>query len=91
MKSLALLEEAVRTQTTRFFVDNIIDPFEIADAILEKGFDLHSEYMICVGLGDQTSLTASIVNDLLGVAGGKYASVSALFAMKNKPMLSVTF
>lgn len=68
-------------------VKSITNPFEIADIICETATAFYEENTICVGLGDQTSLTASAVNELLGVAGGKYAPLSTLFVLKNKPLL----
>lgn len=88
-----IIESTSTTQDTTDFASNeilvssITDPFEIADAICEKSASLYGVNSICVGLGDQTSLTASVVNELLGAVREKYVPISTLFLLKNKLLL----
>ena len=68
-------------------VSNIGNPFELADAISQQDPTVHGSNSICIGLGDLTSLVASVVNELLGVDKSKFSPLSNLFVLKNKPLL----
>lgn len=62
-----------------------LDPLEVARALeplIDKGQDA-----VCVGLGDDSSQVAALVNSALGLAGGKYSSFSSLEVMRDKHRL----
>lgn len=80
-------QEAFRSEYDFLTVSSIGNVVEIVDAIYQSNPIAGEGTAICIGLGDQSSLVASLVNELLGVAKTKYTSPLTLSILRNKPLL----
>lgn len=65
-------------------VKNILDPIEVMEALLDSSTQYGDENVVCVGLGDKTSVVASAVNELLGIGRGMSNPLRSLLLFKNK-------
>lgn len=65
-------------------VSNPLDAVEICRALIARGVNQGDIKSVCVGLGDDSSQTAALVNAALGLAGGQYASIISLERMRDK-------
>lgn len=65
-------------------VENPLDPLQVARSLVGAGVEPADRQCVCVGLGDDSSQTASLVNTALSLAGGRHASFAALELMRNK-------
>lgn len=65
-------------------VDEPLDALGVARALAEHGMRPSGDDAVCVGLGDDSSQVAAIVNDALRLGGGRYPSFSALERMRDK-------
>lgn len=66
------------------------DPFDavgVARALLAHGVRPGRDDVVCVGLGDDSSQVAAVVNDTLRLGGGRYPAFTALETMRDKHRL----
>ncbi|WEV53549.1 ATP-grasp domain-containing protein [Bifidobacterium sp. ESL0704] len=71
----------------RFDLDVVNDPYdalEVARSLSARGVKPGSASSVCIGLGDDSSEVASLVNGALSLAGGRCASYQALENMRDK-------
>lgn len=87
LESPRFTQEAFHEKCESIVVSNIGNPFELVDAICHRDPNVNGTNSICIGLGDLSSLVASVVNELLGVDKTTFTSLSTLFVLKNKPLL----
>lgn len=76
-----------RESVAKIVVDDITNPLVVADAIASYGVSFGESAVLCVGLGDITSRTASAVNTMMGIGQDKFADIASLMLMSNKPRL----
>jgi len=65
-------------------VSDALDAVEICRALSTDGVSYGETQSVCLGLGDDSSQTAALVNATLALAGGRCASFVSLERMRNK-------
>ncbi|MCA0977169.1 hypothetical protein LCM19_02190 [Qipengyuania flava] len=68
----------------RILLENPINPLQVVRALVDYGVEYGDDRSVCVGLGDDSSESACLVNAALGLAAGRYASFTSLETMRNK-------
>ena len=86
LESPRFTQEAFHEKCDSIVVSNIGNPFELVDAICHRDPNVNGTNSICIGLGDLSSLVASVVNELLGVDKSKFSPLSNLFVLKKKAL-----
>lgn len=80
-------EYADLLKDNKFDLDVVKDPFDVLEVVRSlssMGVEPGDTSCVCIGLGDDSSQVASLVNKALLLAGGRYASYQALENMRDK-------
>jgi hypothetical protein len=75
---------ALPPTSRRIEVADPLDALQVARALVRAGVEPGDRQCVCVGLGDDSSQAAALVNTALGLAAGRHASFAALEAMRDK-------
>lgn len=71
-------------KTDQITVDDPLDAVAVSRCLIADGVQPDDKNSLCLGLGDDSSQTAALVNTGLNLANGRYAKIDTLEKMRDK-------